>query len=98
MPITKKEADALTTAIAKFVATLIKEDRARIATLEHDLAAFKAEPHLKYLGTWKRGTSYVPGNTVTHRGSLWTCRAETSGEPEKDFDGWQLSLKRGDAR
>lgn len=95
MPITKREQDSLTTAIATFVTRLIKEDRVRLAALEQRLAGIEAKPHLKFCGTYQRGTTYTPGDAVVRDGSLWVCKAETSGAPTEDFVGWQQAVRKG---
>lgn len=94
---TKKQLEGMAGPIVEVIKRAVTPLRADIAALQADVAALKAEPHLKYLGIWRRGTTYTPGDTITHSGSMWTCRAHTAGEPGKDFDGWQLSVKRGGA-
>jgi hypothetical protein len=54
-------------------------------------------PHVKFVGTWKTGTPYEPGDAAVHHGGLWICKVPTSGEPSKDFVGWQLAVKKGSA-
>ena len=65
-----------------------------VVKIEKRLAALESRPEFKYLGTWTRGTAYVPGNACTHRGSMWYCVAETGGEPGPSA-GWRLAVKRG---
>ncbi|HXG54021.1 MAG TPA: hypothetical protein VNJ03_01460 [Vicinamibacterales bacterium] len=65
--------------------------------LERRIKELEGKPHVKFTGVWKAG-AYQPGDAATHHGGLWICRAATSGEPSQDFVGWQLAVKRGDAR
>jgi len=44
-------------------------------------------------GVWKDGTAYVPGDTVSHGGSLHIAKVETTAKP--GTDDWRLSVKRG---
>ena len=70
----------------------------RLATLEARIAQLETKPFVKFCGTFEGGKSYQPGDAVVHSSALWICKAATSGTPSKDFIGWQLALKRGDAR
>jgi hypothetical protein len=48
-----------------------------------------------YAGVWTEG-GYVAGDTVSHGGSLFIARAETSAKPGNGGDtGWRLAVKRG---
>lgn len=67
----------------------------RVQALETRLAAFEGKPHVKFCGVWRTGVTYEPGDAATHGGGLWICKAATTGEPSKDFVGWQLAVKRG---
>ena len=69
----------------------------RITALEQRLAQLEAKPFVKFCGTWQRDTTYTAGDAATHHGTLWICRRSTTGEPSKDFVGWQLALKKGAA-
>lgn len=69
----------------------------RLDTLEQRVTALEGKPHVKFLGVWKAGESYGPGDAATHHGSLWICQAPQAGEPSKDFHGWTLAVKRGSA-
>ena len=62
--------------------------------LEKRLVALEKRPELRYLGTWVKGTTYAPGNAVTHDGSLWICVAPTKGKPGPSA-GWRLAVKKG---
>ena len=70
----------------------------RLTQLEARIAQLETKPFVKFCGTFQGGKSYDPGDAVVHASALWICRAATSGTPSKDFVGWQLALKRGDAR
>ena len=68
-----------------------------LAQLEARIAKLETKPFVKFCGTFEGGKSYDPGDAVVHASALWICRASTSGTPSKDFVGWQLALKKGDA-
>jgi hypothetical protein len=57
-----------------------------------------AKPSVKFCGTFEGGKSYTPGDAVVHSSALWICKVATQGTPSRDFVGWQLALKKGDAR
>jgi hypothetical protein len=69
----------------------------RFETLEARVTTLEAKPHVKFCGVWKAGTTYEPGDAATHQGGLWICKVATPGEPSKDFHGWTLAVKRGQA-
>jgi uncharacterized protein len=51
-----------------------------------------------YQGVYQPGEKYFAENSVTHKGSLFIARADTTDEPGTS-DDWQLAVKRGrDAR
>ena len=65
--------------------------------IEERLAKLEQKPHVKFCGVHESGKAYQPGDACTHGGSLWICVKATSGEPNKDFIGWKLAVKRGHA-
>ena len=65
--------------------------------LEQRLAATERKPVLKFRGVWAEGKDYNVGDCATSHGSLWVCKAETSGKPGEDFHGWVLAVKKGSA-
>ena len=69
-----------------------------IAKQNERIKALEAKPSIKFAGVFEGGKSYEPGDTVQHQSALWVCMAPTSGTPSKDFVGWRLLLKKGDAR
>ena len=69
----------------------------RFAALEARIAQLETKPFVKFCGTFQ-GHGLFPGDAVVHQSALWICKAATSGTPSKNFVGWQLALKRGDAR
>jgi hypothetical protein len=72
--------------------------RAEIAGLQQRVVELEQRPTLKYLGVWKEGQAYWPGNAVTDRGSVFICKANTLDRPGGS-DAWQLAVQRGrDAR
>lgn len=70
----------------------------RIESLENELKRLSSlisvveERGLKYCGTWQRAQDYQRGDSVTHKGSLWTAIRTTNKAPDQGSD-WQLSAK-----
>jgi len=63
----------------------------RCVSLQQRVAELEARPQLDYRGIWTEGVDYVPGNLVTHRGTIWFCREATSAQP--GGPDWQLMVK-----
>jgi hypothetical protein len=82
--------------VAELKTALASRDE-RIAALETRLNAMERKPFVKFCGVWKSDRPFDPGDAVVHSGGLWICKAATTGEPSKDFVGWQLAVKRGSA-
>ena len=53
---------------------------------------------MKFAGVYRPDKSYEAGDAAIHHSALWVCKATTTGEPGKDFVGWQLALKSGSVR
>ena len=70
-------------AIAKAVAPLLL----RISELEAQTFEYRGVRH-------EIGTSYRKNHFVTHGGSLWVARCDTTSTPGVDGT-WQLAVKRG---
>ncbi len=96
---TPKDIDEMASAVAGAIRASIDGPRVggRLEQLETRIAALEQKPHLKYCGVFESGRAYQPGDAVTRSGSLWVCNVQTTGEPGKDFVGWQLGVKRGQA-
>jgi hypothetical protein len=75
----------------------IQETRALAVALEQRLTATERKQFLKFRGVWEAGTAYDVGDCATCHGSLWVCKAETSGKPGEDFVAWTLAVKKGSA-
>lgn len=74
-------------ALETVIRPLVKEIgalRQRVAELE--------DRGLKYLGSYQRAADYRRGDSVTHKGSLWTAIKATEQEPGTSSH-WQLSAK-----
>jgi hypothetical protein len=67
----------------------------RLAAAEAEIAVLKGKPSIKYCGIHEPGKHYQPGDGVTHDGSLWICKTETSAKPGDDYNGWQLAARKG---
>jgi hypothetical protein len=69
-----------------------------VAKQNQRIEALEAKPSVTFAGVFEGGKSYEVGDLVQHASSLWICTAPTSGTPSKDFVGWRLLSKKGDAR
>lgn len=52
-------------------------------------------PTMLYRGVYEDEKSYEKGDCVTHDGSMWVCKSDTSTKPGTEGCDWQLSVKRG---
>lgn len=53
-------------------------------------------PAMIYRGVHQEGQAYEKGDTVTRKGSIWCCAAEsTDATPDGESADWQLAVKRG---
>jgi hypothetical protein len=66
---------------------------ARLATLEARVTDLEQKPSMKFRRVFEQGQSYQPGDVCVHGGSLRACRAETVGQPSRDYVAWQLVVK-----
>jgi hypothetical protein len=62
--------------------------------IEH-LEKLERLPTMKYVGIWKDGTGYLPGECVTYGGNIWHCKKGTSAKPKDDPEAWVLACKKG---
>jgi hypothetical protein len=70
--------------------------KAATAPLLQRIQELEAKPAIKYLGTFEANKAYMPGNAITHLGSLWVCVKPTSAPPKFDAPSdWQLAAKAG---
>ena len=76
------------TAIAQEVRPWIE----RVQKLERRIEELEQR---KYVGVWKEGEIYHPGNQVTLGGSIWYCKRGCMSRPGTDPEDWQLQVKRG---
>jgi hypothetical protein len=72
--------------IVAMIGAEIEKLRLRIEELE-------AQNRLKYVGPWKEGGDYLPGQLVSYGGGMWHCRAHTGTRPNKCHEAWQLAVK-----
>lgn len=85
-------------AVALVLNPILTQHRSEIEQLTKRLDVIEQRPALTFDGPFEGGKSYTPGAVVQHQSCLWVCQAPTSGTPSKDFTGWKLLLKKGDAR
>lgn len=86
-------ADALAPVIREYFEVNFRPLADRLAELEKTAAELKAQPTLRYIGTWQPA-SYKHGTAATWAGSLWVAMRDTTSKPGTD-DAWQLAVKRG---
>jgi hypothetical protein len=101
VPVRVKHMLAVVRSLSQSVVDAIEEAtaplRERILKLEQRLDEVEARP-LKYVGTYAdaAGKSFMPGNCITHLGSLWVCLRATTEPPRFDASSpWQLAAKAG---
>jgi hypothetical protein len=63
--------------------TLVEKLERRIGELEKQKTAYR--------GVW-RDAPHLPGDAVTHKGTLWFCHEATTDRPGTS-DAWQLMIK-----
>ena len=67
--------DGLVKTIAKACKELV------VAPLVKRIAELEAERGLKYVGPWKVGGDYNPGEFVSYGGGIWHCKQHTGTRP-----------------
>jgi hypothetical protein len=71
----------------------IERLRARVGDLLDRIENLEKRPQMRYCGVWTGGQAYLPGETVTFKGSLWHCNAATTARPPGP--DWTLCVKSG---
>ena len=67
--------------------------------LEARIEALEQRPAMKYCGVYNEKQGYVPGDFVTHHGSLFHAECESRAVTPGTAPAWKLAVKRGrDAR
>jgi hypothetical protein len=56
--------------------------------------ALEQRPVVKYCGVYDQTKAYVPGNMVTHNGSVWHCASACEGQ-KPPGPSWTLAVKHG---
>ena len=79
--------------LGEVAAELRREFDAKIAFVEGKLSLLESR-QLQYRGTWKPGT-YAEGSIISHSGSMWLARSETTARPGAGPSEWLLTVKRG---
>ena len=88
--VTDKEFGRTLEAIGKLVGKAIREATDRLAAR---IAELEAERTLKYVGPWKLGGDYKPGEFVSYGGGIWHCKQRTGVRPNSSPACWQLAVK-----
>jgi hypothetical protein len=74
----------------------------RIAALENKITRLEAMIELKnfvYVGVFREGKAYSPGQFATHAGGLWHCNQfHTTTKPGNGNAAWTLAVKSGRGR
>jgi Carbohydrate-binding module family 5/12 len=81
------------------VRAALKKRDDRFAVLEAKLLRLEAALEAKncsYLGTFKEGKIYSPGQFVTHSGAMWHCNQHhMTTAPGNGHASWVLAVKSG---
>ena len=72
----------------------LKKRDAAISALERRIMQLELRGEVKYVGIWREGTEYLPGNFTTTNGCLWHCEQPTRSRPGTDAT-WKMAVKRG---
>lgn len=83
-----KELEAIAEGLAPVITRAIKSATAPLIARIEELE----DRGLKFCGVHQRAQSYRRGDSVTHKGSLWTALEATNSEPGTG-PSWQLSAK-----
>jgi hypothetical protein len=79
--------------IGETVVPMLRDDM--FAPLVKRIAELETR-QLKHVGTWAADKQYLPGNCVSHGGSVWTTDIESKGVRPGDANAiWRLIVKRG---
>jgi hypothetical protein len=79
--------------IGETVVPMLRDDM--IAPLVKRIAELETR-QLKHVGTWAADKQYLPGNCVSHGGSVWPTDIESKGVRPGDANAiWRLIVKRG---
>ena len=87
MAMSESQIDMLATVVVKAITD-------RLRPLEKRLTALEGKT-LKYVGTWKHGVTYAPGQIVTDGGAMWHCNYGTTARPGETSAEWTLCVKSG---
>jgi hypothetical protein len=69
---------------------------AATAPLHERIKALEQRPPApRYLGVWRSGNEYTPGDLVTDKGSLWLACRPSSARPGTPDSGFTLIVKAG---
>jgi hypothetical protein len=84
--ITSRELESTLEQIGQFIGEELNKFEVRIAELE-------AQTTLKYVGPWRRGGNYKPGEFVSYGGGMWHCKQNTGTRPSTCPEAWTLAVK-----
>jgi hypothetical protein len=73
---------------------MLKKDRGIFANILGRIETLEQRPVVKYCGVYDQAKAYVPGNMVTHNGSIWHCASACEGQ-KPPGPSWTLAVKRG---
>ena len=73
----------------------------QIKALMERVNHLEARPSVEYLGVYEPGNTYTRGNMVTFKGSIWSCKVDTTKDAPTFNDvaigprPWQLACRAG---
>src|SRR5262245_39561868 len=69
----------------------------KVAPLLRRIEELEQAKPLRDAGVWRHGTRYQIGDVVSHRGTLWSCKAPTSIDAPGDGNtAWRLMVKHAE--
>jgi ABC-type hemin transport system substrate-binding protein len=88
---TRKELERLADHVDQVAQALERRWSARVKELNEEVQALKEE-RKGWRGIYRAGETYRPGETVTHAGTLWSCREHTGTRPGTGA-AWAMMVK-----
>jgi hypothetical protein len=76
------------------LADALFRERGIVAWLNDRLEILEQRPVVKYCGVYDQAKAYLPGNMVTHNGSIWHCASACEGQ-KPPGNCWTLAVKHG---
>jgi hypothetical protein len=82
--------------IGKFVGDVLADDIVPLITALQARLTELEQTALRDGGIFSVGKAYAPGSVVSHSGSLWVAKCDTTGVRPGTGSNWRMMLKRGE--